>query len=143
MFSRRDRIMEILNETNWKIDPSWIEKILNFVFEKEGKKGEVSVALVSREKIRDLNREFRGKDYPTDVLSFPYGDEMVGEIVICPDVVKENAEQYGNTFEDEMLLTLVHAALHLCGYDHEMSTENAEEMFKKQDEYVKEVKKLL
>ena len=72
--------------------------------------GEVSVALVEPAVIRDLNREFRGKDEPTDVLSFevdgPYG-EMVGEVVICPGCAEMSVEEL-----------VVHGALHLSGMDH-------------------------
>ena len=72
--------------------------------------GEVSVALVGAAAIRDLNREFRGKDEPTDVLSFevdgPYG-EMVGEVVICPGCAELSVEEL-----------VVHGALHLSGMDH-------------------------
>ena len=74
--------------------------------------GEVSVALVGPQTIRDLNFEFRGRDEPTDVLSFevdgPYG-ELVGEVVICPDCA------YRGMSVDELL---VHGALHLGGMEH-------------------------
>ena len=74
--------------------------------------GEVSVALVDPETIRDLNFEFRDRDEPTDVLSFevdgPYG-EMVGEVVICPNCV-----QHGVSVDE----LVVHGALHLGGMEH-------------------------
>ncbi len=72
--------------------------------------GEVSVALVERAVIRDLNSRFRGKDEPTDVLSFEVdgpGGEMVGEVVICPSCAQMEVEEL-----------VVHGALHLCGLDH-------------------------
>ncbi len=72
--------------------------------------GEMSVAVVSSERIRRLNHEFRDKDRPTDVLSFevdgPYG-EMVGEIVVCPDAAEMDVGEL-----------VVHGALHLAGMDH-------------------------
>jgi probable rRNA maturation factor len=74
--------------------------------------GEVSVALVDPETIRDLNFEFRDRDEPTDVLSFevdgPYG-EMIGEVVICP-----NCAHHGMSVDE----LVVHGALHLGGMDH-------------------------
>ncbi len=80
--------------------------------------GEVSVALVEAAVIRDLNREFRGKDEPTDVLSFevdgPYG-EMVGEVVICPGCAEMSVEEL-----------VVHGALHLAGMDHGEDFEGSE-----------------
>ena len=82
--------------------------------------GEVSVALVDRETIQELNFKFRGKDAPTDVLSFgidgPYG-EMVGEIVICPDVASS---------EMGIEELVVHGALHLSGMDHGEDFEESE-----------------
>ena len=82
--------------------------------------GEVSVALVSAETIRDLNLRFRGRDEPTDVLSFevdgPYG-EMVGEVVICPSCA-------GPEVGVEELV--VHGALHLGGMDHGQDFESSE-----------------
>ena len=75
-----------------------------------GRIGEVSLALVDAETIRALNLKFRGKDEPTDVLSFqvdgPYG-EMVGEVVICPSCAEMGVEEL-----------VVHGALHLGGMDH-------------------------
>ena len=104
--------------------------------------GEVSVSFVDAESIHGLNRDYRGVDRPTDVLSFviddPYGDEdgddefdgetpMFGDIIVCPSVVEGQAGGFGNSAADEMRLLLVHGALHLMGYDHEVA-EEAEEM---------------
>ena len=83
-----------------------------------GRIGEVSVALVDAETIRDLNSRFRDKDEPTDVLSFevdgPYG-EMVGEVVICPACAEMGVEDL-----------VVHGALHLSGMDHGEDFEGSE-----------------
>jgi probable rRNA maturation factor len=80
--------------------------------------GEVSVALVEPDAIRHLNLNFRGKDEPTDVLSFlldgPYG-EMVGEVVICPACAEMGVEEL-----------VVHGALHLSGMDHQEDFEESE-----------------
>ena len=85
-----------------------------------GRVGEVSVALVDAETIRDLNLKFRNKDEPTDVLSFevdgPYG-EMVGEVVICPPCADPEMGV------DELV---VHGALHLGGMDHGEDFESSE-----------------
>ncbi len=82
--------------------------------------GEVSVALVGAEEMRDLNSRFRGIDAPTDVLSFeidgPYG-EMVGEVVICPEYASE---------EMGVEELVVHGALHLGGMDHGDDFEESE-----------------
>jgi probable rRNA maturation factor len=79
--------------------------------------GHVAIALVSEEEIERLNREHRGRDRPTDVLSFPVdeagpaaGPRELGDVVICPERTEDLAE------------AVVHGVLHLCGYDHERDT---------------------
>lgn len=97
---------------------------------------EVSISLVSVDEIHELNREYRGIDAPTDVLSFecdsPWGDYApgepieVGDVVICTDVVDGQRAQFGTTFEQEASLMLVHSILHLLGYDHMEAEERVE-----------------
>ena len=104
---------------------------------------EVSISLVSAEEIHELNRAYRGIDRPTDVLSFecdsPWGEYAldepieIGDVVIAPDVVDEQKEQFGTTFEQEASLMLVHSILHLLGYDH-MEDAEAEAMEAKEKE---------
>lgn len=104
---------------------------------------EVSISLVSAEEIHELNRTYRGIDRPTDVLSFecdsPWGEYApdepieIGDVVIAPDVVDEQREQFGTTFEQEASLMLVHSVLHLLGYDH-MEDAEAEVMEAKEKE---------
>ena len=91
---------------------------------------EVSINFVTDETIWELNREYRGVDRPTDVLSFecdgfdddePMCEGMgfeLGDIVIAPDVAERQAPEYGLSFADEMSLLITHGLLHLCGYDH-------------------------
>jgi len=69
--------------------------------------------------IRKLNREYRGKDKPTDVLSFTFGDQdLLGEIYISLQRAKVQAAAYGLTYDEELKRLLVHGLLHLMGYDH-------------------------
>jgi len=104
----------------------------------------LSLAFVSKTEIKKLNKKFRQKNKATDVLSFelkePFstaqGRNFLGEVVICPQVVKENAKKYGNTFKAEMTKIFIHGILHLLGYDHEQSKSRAEEMEKKQEYYL-------
>jgi probable rRNA maturation factor len=105
---------------------------------------EVSVILTDNEGIRELNREYRGKDSPTDVLSFPlYGpDEDIeiieegraelGDIVISLERAAAQAEEIGNTFEREVMFLCVHSVLHLLGWDHETSEADERAMIEKQ-----------
>jgi probable rRNA maturation factor len=85
--------------------------------------GDVSVVVTSDASIRALNRRFRNKDAPTDVLAFPMGDglrheEPFGDVVISVDTAKRQARDYGATLVQEMSRLLIHGTLHLCGYDH-------------------------
>ena len=117
------------------------ESILLFL---ECENQELSVLLANDRKIRTLNKQYRGQDRATDVLSFSYGDEEeAGDIVISPEVIYENAVRYGEDFLDELLKIIIHGILHIFGYDHEGDEEEARRMFEKQDEYFYKVKKRL
>ena len=109
-----------------------IEDLIRFVLEREEvpETTEVSVSFVTDDEIHELNRDYRGIDRPTDVLSFEcdgLDDDMdfvegdvfeLGDVIIAVDVADRQTAEYGTTFEDEISLLLVHGLLHLCGYDH-------------------------
>ena len=117
---------------------------------------EVSVTFVDNEAIRELNRDYRGKDAPTDVLSFPlYEDDedfddgfvlppdmeedeeaptAIGDIVISVERAKAQAEEYGHSFDRELAFLAVHSTLHLLGYDHERSEDEDKEQRRRQEE---------
>lgn len=102
----------------------------------EGYRGhaEVSVTFTDDEKIRVLNREHRGKDTATDVLSFPMNEKhLLGDVVISLERAAAQAELYGHTFERETAFLTVHSMLHLLGYDHEKSEEDERDMFARQE----------
>ena len=83
-------------------------------------RGDVTIALVSDRRIRALNRQFRGKDYATDVLSFPSGERgFLGDIVIAAGVARRQARQAGHTLQTELRVLALHGLLHLLGYDHD------------------------
>lgn len=82
---------------------------------------EVSLSFVGEDEIRGLNKDFRGKDEVTDVLSFPSFDEytrVLGDIVICVPRAKIQAEEIGNSLEEEITYLSLHSSFHLLGYDH-------------------------
>ena len=87
----------------------------------------VSILFVSDSKIHKLNRDYRKKDKPTDVLSFPqvknFKEKIIspslGDLVISLDTTKRQAKEFGVTFKQELARLLVHGSLHLAGYDHE------------------------
>ena len=113
-------------------------------YEKIDFDSEVSVTFTDNAGIRLLNKEYRQKDAPTDVLSFPMynileGDTPVdldnvelGDIVISLERVAEQAKEFGHSFEREAAFLSVHSVLHLLGYDHETSKEDEEIMCAKQ-----------
>ena len=107
---------------------------------------DISVTVTDNVHIHELNREYRGVDRPTDVLSFPMysftDDDMpeegpapivLGDIVISAERAKEQAVEYGHSFQREISFLTVHSVLHLLGYDHEVSEEAENEMFSLQD----------
>ena len=102
---------------------------------------EIGVTVVDAEEIRELNRDYRGNDSVTDVLSFPQYDDMeelaedlvscdasvlIGDVVICYDRVLSQAEEYGTGVTREFVYLFTHSILHLMGYDHMEEEERAE-----------------
>ena len=103
-----------------------------------------NIIIVDNEKIHEINREYRGIDRPTDVISFALEDEkdmvldseagrILGDIYISIDKCREQAKEYGHSFLRELAFLSVHGFLHLQGYDH-MEKKDEEVMFKLQDE---------
>jgi probable rRNA maturation factor len=85
-----------------------------------GVKGQVQVLITCNAELRDLNRRFRRKDKPTDVLSFPaIIDGEAGDIAISADIASENAYRLGHSLEEELRILILHGILHLAGHDHE------------------------
>jgi probable rRNA maturation factor len=86
-------------------------------------KGTVNVLVTGSAELRSLNRRFRAKDQPTDVLSFPPGagfvNGLAGDIAISADIAKQNARRLGHSAADEIKILALHGVLHLVGYDHE------------------------
>lgn len=79
--------------------------------------GEIGYLFVDDEKILDVNREYLGHDYYTDIITFDYDDGNVinGDLVISLDTVRTNAELFGKTYEEELYRVIIHGILHLCG----------------------------
>ena len=85
-----------------------------------GVAGQVQVLITSSEELRELNRRFRRKDKPTDVLSFPaVVDGEAGDIAISADIASEYAFQLGHSLDEELRILILHGVLHLAGHDHE------------------------
>jgi len=87
-----------------------------------GVRGEVCIFITSSSKLRDMNRRYRQKDEPTDILSFspsPNQTRSAGDLAISGEIAAENAAQLGHSTETELKILILHGLLHLAGYDHE------------------------
>ena len=154
-FSFEDETMKYSNFPCLEIFSSVAETVLkaeNCPFE-----AEVNLTLVDKESIQELNKEHRGIDRVTDVLSFPLTDFeipgdfskldeksadcfnpgskelLLGDIVICMERAKEQAEEYGHSLKREFAFLIAHSMLHLLGFDHE-DPEEEKIMFQKQEQ---------
>jgi probable rRNA maturation factor len=82
--------------------------------------GVVSIAIISDARVRALNQHYRGKDVPTDVLSFPAQEPgILGDVVIASGVARRQARRLGHSLQTEIRVLALHGLLHLLGYDHE------------------------
>lgn len=134
----------------------WMEDLLNVAARKLSVQdnAEVSITVVSNEKIKEINRDYRDKDKVTDVISFAIEDDEqelfkefdfdgitiprdLGDIFISYDKAVEQAEEFGHSVERELGFLMVHGFLHLNGYDH-MTDEDEKKMFSLQEEILKE-----
>jgi len=121
------------NETDFKINENLIKKVIEaaLVAEKVNTNAQISVFIVAKDEIRLLNKEHRGIDDVTDVLSFPMinfafgeiipldGEYMLGDIVLSIEIAQEQALEYGHTQEREIGFLVLHGTLHLLGYTHD------------------------
>ena len=96
------------------------------------KQGELVIVFVDAAEMKSLNRKYRGRNYATDVLSFE-AEGSVGELVVCPQVLRAQAKDTGLSFRHELGYMVIHGALHLLGFDHENSAGDAKRMFALQD----------
>jgi probable rRNA maturation factor len=85
-----------------------------------GLRGDLGIRVTSNAEMRDLNRRFRRKNKPTDVLSFPSDTaKLAGDIAISAEIAADNAARLGHSLETELKILVLHGLLHLAGYDHE------------------------
>ncbi|MDQ0213917.1 putative rRNA maturation factor [Oikeobacillus pervagus] len=148
-------IIDLVDETN-RLDKEafqLVESILQFASTKEGieQDSEVSVTFVDNDRIQEINREYRDKDQPTDVISFALEEmaedeieisgvdmpRILGDIIISVPKAKQQAEEYGHSFQRELGFLALHGFLHLLGYDH-MVEEDEKQMFGRQKEILKQ-----
>lgn len=148
-------IIDFMDETNKLEDKDLItiEELLLFTAKKEQIMGdsELSVTFVTNDRIQEINREYRHKDKPTDVISFALEElgngeipvmavdmpRILGDIIISMAKAEEQAKEYGHSFIRELGFLAVHGFLHLLGYDHE-TDEDEKVMFSKQKDILDE-----
>lgn len=120
--TNEDLDLEIIRQKALKT----IEEVLKV--ENFNENAEVSLSIVDKDTIYKLNKDYRNVDMETDVLSFPMDEEafddegnpifLLGDIVICLDVARNQAAEFGHSLEREMMYLICHSTLHLLGYDH-------------------------
>jgi probable rRNA maturation factor len=111
-------MIELENKTSLNINQDILNKIAKTLTKKE-----IELIITDKDEIREINKEHRGIDNSTDVLSFPYEDMPIsplGSIVISSWHVKTKAKELNHSEEDEFTLLFIHGLLHLLGYDHEI-----------------------
>ena len=137
--------IEVFNETEEDLSEDIME-LKDFLYKvaKDEKLDNIiyNVIIVDNDRIQEINKEYRRKDMPTDVITFALEDDktfnrtdirVLGDIYISIDKVRSQALEYGHSFKRELYFLSIHGFLHLLGYDH-MKEEEEKVMFKKQEE---------
>ena len=138
----------INNVFGYDKDYDYLDSVLNRTLEKENVKDAVfSIIFVDEETIKNINKDYRGKDSVTDVISFAFedneiiedeGTRVLGDIYICIPRMIEQSKAYGHSEKRELSFLTVHGLLHLLGYDHTKSKEEEKVMFSLQEEILNE-----
>lgn len=134
-----------INETKVKVGAAFFKKYVDRLYKVMGKNidkklfgrdGQMDLVLISDRKMQNMNKEYRKKDSPTDVISFAYlevtdygrepGDIIVGDIFISVDTAKRQAKEKGHDLKHELAILFVHGMLHCMGFDHNTDEEEAE-----------------
>ena len=130
----------IVNKHKYKLPQSFLKKWIKDLTKELTAQGEdvkgkqLILAFVSEAEIKALNKTYRNKNKPTDVLSFdPIEAEDLGELVLCPSVLRKQSKDHKLKYEVELGYMVIHGVLHLLGYDHEKTEKEAKKMFRLQD----------
>lgn len=112
-------MIEVNNLTKTRVNESNLKRVALYVLAEEGRKDEgLSIALISSKRSQELNKTYRGRDRATNVLAFKEEEFGLGELVICPTVVRRDAKKYDILFTSAMTWMVIHGVLHLLGYTH-------------------------
>lgn len=130
-------MVEINNTTDEKIDLQLVREVAEKFCVEHGVTGELSIAFVSDDDMKEMNLQTRGKDKVTDILSFEDDDEEhFGELVIDYSQIKRQSKEFTKSIDDELVFILVHGLLHLLGYDDEVE-EKRLEMIARGEEFIR------
>lgn len=136
-------MIEINNLAKIAVDKKFFAGVAKKVLKGENKLTEnLSIAFVDPEEIQALNKAYRKKDAPTDVLSFERVSgfkEECAEIVVCPQYVRWHTQDSRLSLKKELAKALIHGILHVLGYDHEYSNAQEEKMRQKQEHYLSRI----
>jgi probable rRNA maturation factor len=131
------RVVEIVNETAVQVNEELLGRIAEAALASEDAEGQVVIALVEPHVIEELNVRYRDVEGPTDILSFPAGDDDewpapapddqaeaavgdLGELVVAPEIVRQYAAEERNSWDRQLAWTVLHGILHLLGHDHDV-----------------------
>jgi len=135
-------LLEILDEQDeLTVDLEKVRTICERILDDYGvRSGKMNVVLVNSDTIQQFNRDFLQHDYPTDTISFPIEDRrdeghLEGEVLVCTEIAKERAKEFGWSAEEELLLYIIHGMLHLTGFDDGLPEQQAM-MQEKEREYL-------
>tara|TARA_B100001248_G_scaffold219808_1_gene175441 strand:+ start:10628 stop:11083 length:456 start_codon:yes stop_codon:yes gene_type:complete len=128
----------VIEQAQVQLDEAALQKSLDWIWQEVLKyevstSDEVTIVFVEKGRMQELNRDYRGKDAPTDVLSFANDDDSsLGDLVFCVEKMQQQAASNQHSLHAEFIYLLLHGLLHLLGHDHE-SAEEAKRMFAIQD----------
>lgn len=126
-------MIEII-DNNFKVDKDFFLNKLEKVLKELRINGTIVIKLGDKEESQALNTQYLQRDYPTDVLSFPFNEEVpgngfyLGDIFICYPIAVEQAKENNITLEKELITLMIHGIIHLAGYDHETDSGEMEKL---------------
>jgi probable rRNA maturation factor len=133
-------VVHIDNQSSVRVPKKFLIQNLKKVFNRFKKlhpelyhSQDINLIFLNPQKAKELNLNYRKKNYPTDVLSFPGQGPLLGELIFCSQVLKRQAIEQGHSFQKECLYMAIHGFLHLKGFDHETTASEAEKMFSLQN----------
>ncbi len=134
IFDRESKMeFSLDNQTKYIVNIEFLKEIASCITQKD-----IELIICHNDYIQELNYQYRQKNKPTDVLSFPLEDmpfSPLGSIIISVDFVEEKSKEFKHSFDDELALLFIHGLLHLSGYDHE--NDNGEHR-QKEEELIKQ-----